>query len=52
MGDILGIGSLTKEQAGESVGPVKPERYLSREIFVGLVLDPHHRPLSRLPESA
>jgi hypothetical protein len=52
MGDILGIGSLTKEQAGESVGPVKPERYLSREIFVGLVLDPYHRPLRRLPESA
>ena len=23
VGDILGVGSLTKDQAGESVGPVK-----------------------------
>jgi hypothetical protein len=52
MGDILGIGGLTKDQAGESVGPVKPAGDLTCETLVGLVLGSQHRPLRRLPESA
>ena len=51
MGDILGIGGLAKDQAGESVGPVKPAGDLTCETLVGLVLGSQHRPLRRLPES-
>jgi hypothetical protein len=52
VGDVLGIRSVTEDQTGEPVSPVKPTGDLTGETLVGLTLGPQHRPLRRLPESA